>query len=113
MLRIGAVWASIGASFMTVPLATVTAWRTWVHATRWQTQHRTWWGVAEGGGVGALSVTLMLLPGVLAAAIRGVLGGLVAIIFYAAIGGLVGLALGLLLQLTAIAVLEMVSRGSR
>src|SRR5262245_35119190 len=98
-----AIETSVIAIFVTGPLATVAAWRTWVHATRWQMRRRTWWGVLEAGAVGALLVILMLLPGVLAAALVGAgsLAGIGAFGFYAAIGGLVGFGFGLVLQLTA------------
>jgi hypothetical protein len=112
---VSAIWISLGAVFVTVPLAAVAAWRTWVHATKWQTHQSTWWGVAEAGGVGALCVIYMLLPGALTAAIAGSgsMAGIGAIAFYATIGGLVGLVVGLMLQLTAIAVLKMASLRGR
>ena len=106
-----AVETSVVAIFVTSPLAAVAAWRTWVHATRWQMHRRTWWGVLEAAAVGALCVIVMLLPGVLTAAVAGAgsIAGIGAFGFYAAIGGLVGLAFGLVLQLTAIAVLKLAS----
>ncbi|MGE5833969.1 MAG: hypothetical protein ACM4AI_05780 [Acidobacteriota bacterium] len=107
---VSAVWASLGATFVTVPLATVAAWRTWVHATKWQMHQRTWRGVGEAGAVGALCVIVMLLPAVLTAAIAlRPLWGIVAIAVYAAIGALVGLVVGLMLQVTATAVLKITS----
>ena len=108
-----AAWLSIGAIYVTAPLAAVTAWRTWIHATKWQMHHQTWWGVAEAGAVGALLVIVMLVPPVLTAAIAlRSLWGFAAIAVYAVLGGLVGLVLGLMLQVTAIAVLKMVSPRS-
>src|SRR5215475_5272409 len=73
---VSAIEASIfGAVFM-LPLALVAAWRTWVHATRWQEQERTLWGVAGAGALGALVVIAMLAPGVLVAALakRSIVG---------------------------------------
>ena len=107
---IQAVTACVVAGLVTVPLATLVAWRTSVHAARWQRRDRTWRGVAEAGAAGALSVFVMLGPPVIAAAVfKGAMEGFVAIVLYAAIFGVVGLVVGLLFQLTAIAVLKMAS----
>jgi hypothetical protein len=101
---------TIGAIYVTAPLAAVAAWRTWVHATKWQMHHRTWWGVAEAAAVGALLVIVLLVPPVLTAAIvLRSLWGFAAIAVYAAIGSLVGLVLGLMLQVTAMIVLKIAS----
>lgn len=105
-----AVGACVVAGMVTVPLATLVAWRTSVHAARWQMQDRTWRGVSEAGAVGALSVFVLLGPPVIGAAVvKGSLGGFVVIGLYAAIFGAVGLVVGLLFQLTAIAVLKLAS----
>jgi len=98
--------AGIIGLFLMLPLACVAAWRTWVHATRWQRQQRTARGIAEAGCVGVLLVIAMLAP--LAVASRSI-GAFFAIPIYAAIGGLVGLVLGVVLHLTAVAVLKLVS----
>lgn len=108
---VGAAAASVGMISLTMPLAALAAWRTWVYATRWQLQQRTWRGVAEAGAAGALFVIVMLGLAALAAAITGsgsiwVIG---AIALYAAIGGLVGLVVGLMFHVTAVAVLRIVS----
>jgi len=103
---VSAIQASIDGIFLTIPLASIAAWRTWVHATRWQNQKRTWRGVAEAGAVGALFVMVRLASAAWAA---GSIVGFLAIPVYAAIGGLVGLVVGLLLHLTAVAVLKMAS----
>jgi len=106
-----AIAASIAGIFLTIPLAAVAMWRTWVLATRWQMQQRTWQGVAEAGAAGALLVIVMLGSSALAAAVQGArsMWVIVAIAFYAAIGGLLGLVVGLMLHLIAIAVLRLVS----
>ena len=101
---------SILAAYLTAPLAALAVWRTWVHATRWQMHRRTWWGVAEAGATGALSVMVLLGPTVLVVSVaKRSLEGIVAIAGYAVIFGLVGLVVGLVLQLTAIAVLKIAS----
>ena len=103
---VSALQASIYGSFVMLPLAFIAAWRTWVHATRWQRQQRTLRGVAEAGAVGVLLVIVMLTP--LALAGRSIVAFL-AIPVYAAIGGLVGLVMGLMLHLTAVVVLKLAS----
>ena len=111
---VGAIATIIVATYLTVPLATLAAWRTWVHATRWQMHRRTWWGVAEAGATGALSVMVLLGPTVLGVAVeKRSMEGIIAIVGYALIFGLVGLVVGLMLQLTAIAVLKIASASTR
>jgi hypothetical protein len=104
-----AIAASIFGVAITIPLAALAGWRTLVHARRWQMQQRTWQGVAEAGAAGALFVIVRVGSAALAAAIHGSgsIWVIVAIAFYAAIGGLVGLVVGLMLHVTAIAVLKM------
>ena len=97
---VSAVGASIGEIVVTVLLAAVAVWRTWVHATEWQMHQRTWRGVAEAGAIGVLFAIVMLGSAALAAAAQGAgwMGAIVSVAFSAAIGGLVGLVVGLLLQ---------------
>lgn len=107
---VSAAKVSILAAHLTAPLAALAVWRTWVHATRWQMHRRTWWGVAEAGATGALSVMVLLGPTVLVVAVaKRSLEGIVAMAGYAVIFGLVGLVVGLVLALTAIAVLKIAS----
>lgn len=109
-----AIQASLIGLLVTMPLAALAAWRTWVHARRWLDQRRSSSGVVEAAALGGLFVAGMLGAAALGAAARGAgwIGVIPAIVVYAAIGALVGLIVGLILQLTAVAVLRLAARGS-
>jgi hypothetical protein len=108
-----AIQLSLIGLIVTTPLAGLAAWRTWVHATRWLDQRRSWWGIVEAAALGALLVGGMLGSAALGAAARGAgsIWVIPAIALYASIGALVGLLVGLILQLTAMAVLRIAVRG--
>jgi hypothetical protein len=97
---------------VSIPLAAIAAWRTWVHATRWLNQRRAWWGVAEAGALGGVFVGGMLGSAAIAAAARGSgsIWAIPAIALYAGIGACVGLLVGLILQLTAVLLLTIAGR---
>jgi len=109
-----AIQASLIGLLVTMPLAAVAAWRTWVHATQWLQQRRTWRGVVEATALGALFVTVMLGSAALRASALGAgsFAAIPAIALYAAIGALVGLLVGLMLQLMAMAVLTLAVRSA-
>src|SRR5262245_7893511 len=109
-----ALRAGIYGIFFTLAPASLVAWRTWVHARRWQAHQRTFRGVAEAGLVGVLVVFAMLAPAVLVGALatRSIVG-FFAIPVYAAIGGVVGLVVGLILHLTAVVALTITSLWCR
>ena len=87
-----------------LPLATVAAWRTWVHAVRWrQRGTRGWQGVAEGGALG-LFVALLKLAG---PTILRPKDAPPYLIVYGGLALVVGLAIGLLLRITAVLVLKL------
>ena len=87
-----------------LPLAIVAGWRTWVHASRYREgRGRGWQGVAEAGGLG-----LILALGVLA---RGIVTRPAEappyVIFYGGVALILGVALGLILRVTALIVLKL------
>jgi hypothetical protein len=88
------------------PLAVFAAWRTWEHAKRFRRgQGRGWQGVAEAGAVGGFLPLVVLLF----AFVR--LPASVPARAIAAVGAwtVVGLALGLLLRLSAMLVLRLIA----
>jgi hypothetical protein len=90
--------------------AGIAVWRTLIHAMRWQNQQRSWWGVAEAAGAGALLTVVVMLPLVsIAAFTTGSLIGFAAIPVYAVIFGAVGTAFGLVFQLTAMLVMTLMA----
>jgi hypothetical protein len=107
------VLAFVKMSVLLLPLATLAAWRTWVHATRWRARRIAGWlGVAEAGATGFLIALIYLAQGILTRPTEAppyvlVYGGLALIL---------GLLVGLVLQLTALIVLrvgEQVDQGAR
>ena len=109
---VSALYSIVTSLPLTGFVGSIAVWRTLIHGIRWQRDDHTWVGVAEAGAAGFLLVAVLLLPGVLVAAFaKQSLLGFALIPFYAIIGGVVGLALGLLLQLSAMAVFKV--SGSR
>jgi hypothetical protein len=97
------------------PLALLAFWRTWVHAQRFQTRYTTGWqGVLEAAAMGFVLTLPAVLPGVVVRQFNpGEWGqpqafflGLAYVGIYGLLGAGVGLALGLLLRLSALAALR-------
>jgi hypothetical protein len=109
-----AIQASLAGLFVTVPLAALAAWRTWVYAVQWLEKRRSWWGILEAAALGGLFVGGMLGSAALRAATAGAgsIWVILAIALYASIGVLVGLGVGLILQFTAMAILRIAVRRS-
>ena len=86
-----------------LPLATLAAWRTWIHAIRWR-ERRTagWQGVAEAGATGFLIALIYLAQGVLTRPTDAS----PYVIVYGGLGMIVGVVVGLVLQTTALIVLR-------
>jgi hypothetical protein len=89
-------------SFM-APFAMVAAWRTFVHATRWlERGHVEWSGIVEAGATGLAGTLLVLLPGIVTHP-RQAPGYVIA---YGIPMIAIGLAIGVILHATALAVLK-------
>lgn len=90
------------------PFAVVAGWRTWVRVHRWRsTGLRDFWGVLEGAATGLVAAVLVLMPGIATRPFEAA----PYIITYGAIGACVGLAFGILLQVTAMLALSFVDRA--
>jgi hypothetical protein len=96
------------------PLGAIASWRTWVHARHYLLREtRGWQGVVEAGVLGFALTLPLVLPGVVARQFDpGPWGqpgafmlGLAYVGFYGLFGLFIGLVLGMLLRLSAIAVL--------
>ncbi len=109
---VDAIQASLIGLIVTIPLAGLAAWRTYVYAIQWLDQRRSWRGIVEAAALGGLFVGGMLGSAAFGAAVRGAgsIWVIPAIGLYASIGVLVGLLVGLILQLTAMAVLGIAVR---
>ena len=103
----------IGA-LVAVPLAAVAFWRTWVHAQRSLTRETSGWqGVFEAGALGFALTLPFVLPGIVARQFnpgewgqpQAFMLGLAYLGTYGLLGLVVGLVLGFLLRLSAIATL--------
>ncbi len=105
---VNAIQTSLIGLIVTMPLAGIAAWRTWVYALGWLDRRRSWRGVVEAAALGGLLVGGMLGSAALGAAVHGAgsIWVVPAITLYASIGALVGLFVGLILQVTAMAVLR-------
>jgi hypothetical protein len=86
-----------------VALAAVAAWRTWVHAVRWQAgQGRGWQGVAEASACGLLVALLYLSPGIVTRPAEAP----PYVIVYGGAAAVLGCVAGLVLRTTATVVLR-------
>ncbi len=88
---VNAIQASLIGLIVTMPLAGLAAWRTWVYAIGWLDQRRSWWrGVVEAAALGGLLVGGMLGSAALGAAARGAgsIWVIPAIALYASLGAL-------------------------
>ena len=103
------------AALVAVPLGTVAAWRTWVHAQRYLTRPTTGWqGVFEAGALGFCLTLPFVLPGVVARQFnpghwgqpQALILGVAYVGAYGLLGLIPGLVLGFLLWLSAIAALR-------
>jgi len=90
-----------------LPFAGVAFWRTWVHARRWRTTRAgSWQGVVEAGACGWLTYLVALLPALISQPILAVQY----LIVVGSIALAIGLALGLVLRIAAIGVLNITAR---
>jgi hypothetical protein len=98
----------VGSAVFMSPFALLAAWRTWAHATRWRTGNRgrSLQGVAEAGACG-LGVALLIL---LTPTILSPTQAPPYLIAYGGLGLVVGIAVGLVLLVTAAAVLTVTGR---
>lgn len=97
-----------GSAVFMSPFALLAAWRTWVHATRWRTGNRgrSLQGVVEAGACG-LTVALLILA---APTILRPTEAPPYLIAYGGLGLVMGIAVGLVLLVTAAAVMTMTGR---
>jgi hypothetical protein len=101
---LAAIQELIGLGKTMIPFAALAAWRTWVHARRWRARgDRGWQGVAEAGACGFGPVLLLLLPGIVTRPREAA----PYIIVYGGAALVVGLAVGVLLRVTALAILKL------
>jgi hypothetical protein len=107
---------------MSIPLAAVASWRTWVLAQRVLAREGTAWrGVAEAAAFGFLltlpfiapiTIGRLFVPGPWSRAEAVGLGGAY-LVAYGVLGALIGFALGLLLLATGLIVLRVASAPNR
>ncbi len=90
------------------PFAMVAGLRTWMLARRWQSGDHTWRGVVEAGACGLIVALIGLLPGIITRPTQAP----AYIVAYGGFGLVVGLAIGLLLQASAVIVLTLSRRTS-
>lgn len=91
-----------------LPLAVVAGWRTWAHARRYRARQGTGWqGVAEAGAVGLFIAIWILRYGIVTRPAEAP----PYIIVYGGAALILGLAIGLILRMTAILTLKRTSRG--
>jgi hypothetical protein len=97
-----------GSAVFMSPFALLAAWRTWVHATHWRIGNRvrSLQGVVEAGACGLGVALLVLLPPTILRPTEAP----PYLMTYGGLGLLVGLAVGLVLLVTAAAVLTMTGR---
>jgi hypothetical protein len=100
---LAALGAFITAARLMFPLAVLAAWRTWVHAARRRRGTRSWQGVAEAGACGFLIALVVLARGILA----NPLAAMIYVLVYGGAALVVGLAVGLILHLSAVVVLRL------
>ena len=95
------VW--IGTWRTLLPLSLIAGWRTLVYARRWALRDdRAWWGVFEAGICGFLYLLLFLTPSI----VRQPMKAPPYVAVYGGIAFVVGLAVGLILRVTALLVLK-------
>jgi hypothetical protein len=99
-----------GSAVFMSPFALLAAWRTWVHATRWRTGNRgrSLQGVVEAGACGLGVALLILLPPTILRPTHAP----PYLIAYGGLGLVVGIAVGLVLLVTAAAVLTVTGRSA-
>jgi hypothetical protein len=86
-----------------VPLALLAGWRTWVHARRYRERQGTGWqGVAEAGALGIILALAVLAHGILSRPADA----LPYVVFYGGAALILGLAIGVVLRMTALLVLR-------
>jgi hypothetical protein len=86
-----------------LPLALIAGWRTLVYARRWALRdNRVWRGVLEAGICGFLYLLLFLTPSI----VKQPMKAPPYVVVYGGIAFFVGLAVGLILRLTALLVLK-------
>jgi uncharacterized membrane protein YhaH (DUF805 family) len=91
------------------PFAILAACRTWVHARRWRARCELGWqGVAEAGGCGLGTALLILLPSIIARPAAAP----PYIIAYGGMALVAGLVVGLILRVSALAMLRFTGTGS-
>jgi hypothetical protein len=105
------IWVSTGQvvvefvefGLVTVALAALASWRTWVHAIRWQAgRGRGWQGVAEAAACGVLLAIMYLAPGIVTRPAEAP----PYVIFYGGAAAVLGCLVGLLLRSTAAVVMR-------
>jgi hypothetical protein len=88
------------------PFAMTAAWRTFVHARQWLAHHdRRWQGVLEAGAAGLAGTVLVLLPGIVTHPLQAP----AYVVGYSVFAVPIGLAFGLVLRFTALAVLKLLT----
>jgi len=109
-----AITAVMVSVLVAAPLAALSFWRTWVHVQHFLARGTTGWqGVLEAGALGLVLTLPFVLPGVVARQFdpgawgqpQAFMLGITYVGFYGLLGLAVGLILGFLLRLSAIAVL--------
>lgn len=94
-VQFGAVFAALGAA---------AAWRTWIHALRYQSgASRGWQGVGEAAAVGLLVALLYLLPGIITRPREAP----PYVIFYGSAAAILGAIIGVILRVSATIVLRL------
>src|SRR5213592_2665097 len=89
-----------------VPVALLAGWRTWVHASRFRDGKGTGWqGVVEAGGLGLTLALVVLARGIVTRPAEAP----PYVIFYSGVALILGLAIGLILRVTALTVLKFAS----
>ena len=99
-VQFGLVFAALGAA---------AAWRTWVHALRYQSgASRGWQGVGEAAAVGLLGAVLYLMPGITTRPREAP----PYIIFYGSAAAILGAIIGVILRVSATIVLRLSKRAA-
>lgn len=86
-----------------LPFAAIAAWRTWVHARRWNARKGSGWqGVVEAGACGLAAALLYLVPGIVTRPLEAA----PYVMAYGGAATIVGLLFGLVLRTTAMLILR-------
>jgi hypothetical protein len=98
------VLESVEFGLASAALATVAAWRTWVHALQYQSgASRGWQGVGEAAAVGLAVAVLYLAHGIVTRPREAA----PYVIFYGSAAAILGAIVGLILRMTATIVLRL------